>query len=226
MTKEKQLPTFEGINKYNEETQAQQALSQKHAAQVNEAQALVSSLEYLYEQELKKVVTEGKDGSEQLEQLSEQLNKAERDLSNKKRMQQVARSVGKRSVSKEDIEQQLRAFQNRYQSEVIAPSEKELRKFKEAYINAFLEHMNKINHFDNVARSAFFTVNPSYNGYNIPFEVGFKTQDNRRQKLITSEDLTALERGQKPSSLKPLTKTIKDDNGHIHYVPIEEGENS
>jgi hypothetical protein len=219
------LPTFDLINKFNEETQQQLALTEKNKQQVDEVQALINALEYRYEQELKKLVAEGKDSSEQLDQLSEQLSKAERDLANKKRMQQVARSINKRSISKEDVERELRDFQNKYQSEIVNPSEKELRKAKEAYINAFLEHKQKLDHFENVARSAFFTINPSYSVYSIPYEVGFKTQDNIRNKCITDEDLDALAQGKQPNSLKPLTKAVKGENGHFIYVPIE-GENN
>jgi len=222
MANEKKLPTFGLIEKYNEEGAKNLELLEKHSAQVNESQALVTALEYRYEQELTKLVKEGKDGSKQLDEISEQLSAAERDLANKKRMMQVAKHLNKRKITKEDIEQELREYQEKYQVEVITPAIKELRQLKEAYIAKFLEVKQKIDHFDVEARNAFFTVNQSYKGMSIPYGVGFRGLDNVRHKCITDVDLIELDRGLQPSSLKPRTKPVKGIDGITRFEPLAE----
>jgi hypothetical protein len=214
------LPTFDLI-----ENEKSLELQEKLAQQVTQAQALVNALDYRYGEEVRAAVIENKENAELLDELSAQLDKAKRDLDRAKRMQQVGNNVNSRTVSKQDIENGLRAYQNMYQTEVIKPSEKELRKAKEAYIAAFLEHDRKIRFFDEQARAAYLAVNPS--AISIPYGVGFGTIQNVSHKCITSDDLRVLEQGQQPSSLKPMMKLVEDENGHSHYVPVdEEGENN
>ncbi|MEH7439545.1 hypothetical protein V7182_18875 [Neobacillus drentensis] len=221
MAKAKQLPTFELINKYNEETEKQHEVAAKHREEVTHAQALVQALNFRYEEAVKDAVVNNADNAQLVDELSEQLTKAERDLANKKRMQQVAASYNKRTITRKDVERELKTFQNTYQSEVMKPAMKELRKAKEAYISAYLDCARKVAHFDEQARHAFITVNPSYKGYNVPYSVGFTTRDDVSSKSLTDADLRELSRGLQPSSLKPLMRAVREASGRIYYVPVE-----
>jgi hypothetical protein len=218
-TKQEQLPTFELINEYNAETGKHLKQLEKYSKNLNEAQALVNALNYRYEEALKAAVMEGKDG-EELQNLSEQLDAAEQKLKNIRRIQLVAQQLNSRKITEQDIIEGLKDYKVGYQDEVIEPSEKELRKLKLAYINAELEHMRKIKHFQEQANAAYLTIKPNTVG-NAPFSVGFDTSDNRRHKTITERDLIELAQGRKPSSLDPRTKPVKI-NGVIQYVPLEE----
>lgn len=217
----KALPTFDLINTYNEESAKQFELMQKHQDELNEAQALVNALNYRYENELRSSVVDGKDNEKELSEIADQLEEAERKLSQAKRKQNVASSLNKRSVTEQDILQGLSVYQSEYQKDVVEPLVKEVRKAKEAYINAFLAVENAVRHFQAQADAAYSTVKPN-SPSGAPLSVGIGTQDNIVHKCITSDDLHYLARGQKPKSLAPRVKTVKNEKGHISYVPLEE----
>lgn len=219
MTKEKKLPTFQILDTYNAETAKGFEVQSQYRKKITEAQGLLNALNFRYEAAVKAAVLEGKNNSTELEEISEQLEKAERDLSNKKRMQQVVQLVNKRTVTVEDVDREFKLFRNEYQNEVIKKSEKELRKAKEFYITTYLEHTSKINHFDEQARTVVNTINPNTIG--VPYSVGFKTQDNIRHKCITGEDLHALKRGMKPLSLQPRKQPVQR-NGVTYFEDITE----
>jgi hypothetical protein len=216
---QKELPVFDLINEYNAETAKRYEQLEKYAKDVTEAQALFNALNYRYEEAVKAAVIEGKDGKE-AEELSEQLDAAERKLKNAKRMQLAAQQLNSRKVTAEHILQGLAAYKASYDSEVIKPSEKELRKAKEAYINAELEHMRKIKHFEDEVNAAYLTVKPNTIG-GAPFSVGFGTYDNRAHKTITEQDVRELRQGKKPSSLAPRRQPVVID-GVTQFVPLEE----
>jgi hypothetical protein len=216
---------FELIEKYNEETAKTYELQSKVSKQVSEAQALVSVLTYRHEQALKAAVLDNAENQELVDELSEQLHKAKRDLENKKKAQQIASLEGsKRTITDVDVMQGLADYQRQYQIEIIAPALRQLRKAKEAYINEFLDVMRKIQYFDEQTQAAYLTIKPNTIG-KPPYSVGFGTLDNVKHKCLTDADLLELGRGQKPNSLKPIKKPVKNAKGHIVFVPVdEEGE--
>lgn len=222
MANEKKLPKFELIEVYNEETERSLELQQKYTQQVTEAEMLVKALNMRYETAVKAAVMEDKDNAAELEEICEQLDKAERSLNDNKRMKQVSSTVNKRTVTAEGIKQGLNQYEETYQKAYFNPAAKKLRELKEAYIEQFLEVLRIEAHFNEEARNAVYTVNPSAIG--VPYSVGFGTQQNINHKCITDVDLIELSRGQKPRSLQPLTKQVTNEYGHIVFMEINEDE--
>lgn len=222
MAKEKQLPTFDLINKFHEGQAKNAEVQVKYRQGEDEAKALVQALNYRYEQALKASVTENADNEKLIDELAEQLDTAEKDLSKKKRKAKVAEAVNKNTVTRNDILRGLSIYQSEYQRDVIQPKLKELRKKKEEYISEYLELKQIIDHFDKEAKSSYFAVKPD--AASVPYSVGFVSKARKASKSLTEKDLIELSQGKQPSSLSPIMKAVKENNGHIHYI-IDEEEN-
>jgi hypothetical protein len=217
-----QLPKFELIDKYREETQQQLAKQKEYTDKVTQAQALVNALDIRIKLAIDEAVNKGADNRELLTQLKKEKAATLLELDTIREMKQAA-AVNKRTVTPEDIQRGLAAYQNEYQSEVIAPALKQLRKVKEVYIAEYLEIMRKIKHFEEQAQAAYLTIKPNTIG-KPPYSVGFGTQQNVNHKCITDTDLHEMARGQKPKSLEPIKKAVRNNDGKIVFVPVEEGE--
>jgi HEPN domain-containing protein len=216
----KQLPTFDFINEYKKEAEESLKKQQKYEQEVAKAEELKKALDYRYETAVKAAVIEGIDNTAELEEINALLEKAERDLSNKKRAQLVARNLNKPKITPQDVDREFRAYQAKYQSEIVEPAAKELLKAKEVYIQAKLEYNRLVAHFNEQARLATYAINP--NAVSVSYQVGFKSAQDRRRKTISEIDLAELEQGKTPQSLKPITKPVKGQDGITRFVPVDE----
>jgi hypothetical protein len=215
------LPTFDFIKKYREDAAKNLEKAQKFQQEVAQAEALKQALTFRYEEAVKAQVIDGADNAKELEEISELLDRAERDLSNKKRAQIVARSVSKPTVTKEDVDREFRVFLAMYNNETLANAAKDILKKKEAYINAELEYARLVEHGKGQASLAASVVYP--NSISVPYQVsGYKTAQDRRQKTLSEGDLLELATGKKPRSLEPITKPVKGQDGITRFVPIDE----
>ena len=215
-----QRPKFEPIEKYNAETQQQLAKQKEYADKVRVAEQLVNALDIRYQQAVKAAVENGEDNRELLTSLKKEKVAALVELENSKEMQKAA-AASKRTVTAEDILKGLSVYQHEFQKAIIEPAIKKQRKTKEDYIRDSLDVKDKVKFFEEQVRAAYLTIKPKTIG-NPPYSVGYKTQQNIKHKSITEADLIELARGLKPTSLKPLTKPVKDTNGRIVFVPVEE----
>lgn len=200
MTKKK-LPVFELLNKYNEETEQHRERAAQYAASVREAEALVQALKVRKDNALKAAVVEGKNNEAELNELEEQLAKAERDLTIAKQKQQVAAHISNRKISLADIDKAFSAWTNQYQTEQVDPAIEEVRKAKEQYVEKYLNLANVLTNYEEQARTVTFTVKPK--AITIIYRLlGFGTEKRRKYATISDYDNEQLNRGVMPRSMK------------------------
>ncbi|MFD2213747.1 hypothetical protein [Metabacillus endolithicus] len=199
--KERKLPTFELLNQYHEETEKNRKRTAEYAESVREKEALVQALKVKRDNAVKSSVVEGVSKDKELEEVNEQLTKAESDLTIAKQKYEVARHIGSRTITLKDLENAFKAWSNEYQEEYVEAAIEEQRKAKELYVEKSLEIARIRAHYEELARTVTFLVHPK--AITTLYRLnGYGTRQREQYAMISDFDNEQLLRGVVPRSIK------------------------
>jgi len=167
-----------------------------------EALEKINSLKAEYQQILHDTVVNGNDMSEKLDQIDEEIKKAESNYVRRKEEREIfGKTQPLNTISAKDV---VDSFNNdlipQFKEKVFNNALKNLLKSKYEYAKAVEQYFGAINEFEKFRSSARAELSDHY--YYQLNGISLKTRQEIEKYFITDGDLSEMERGKFPNSLQ------------------------
>jgi Glu-tRNA(Gln) amidotransferase subunit E-like FAD-binding protein len=193
---------FDFIDKVKEQRDKRMQDYMDMAAREEEAKREWLALKQQFEQTLIKGIHDKQDVTKELEQLNEEIEKAEKTYKLRQREREVYRRIKQEeAITTDDV---LREWNEVYYPKVkeerLGPILKRMLRAKRDYVQAVLEYRGLVREIDDEINSVCNIVGDSIR-YRLS-KVSFNFRQEREKYQLTAADLSELERGEMPRSLQ------------------------
>ncbi|RSL35305.1 hypothetical protein D7Z54_01700 [Salibacterium salarium] len=202
---QKQRMTFDYAGEIEEQRKDEMAKRDKVNKREQEAKAKVAKLKRDHEEALLEGVKNGDDNTDELDRLSQEIERAEQIAARRASEAAATRKVFDSKVDKETVKQEFRAYKKSYYQNEVLPHLEEIRQIKRQLVEAYLEYEEAIRFYeDQKSRASSLIPDTAFDVFG---SVKPQTKKELDKYLVTFETVQDLQQGNIPKGVD----TANDD---------------